>query len=50
MCPKRILDTVGVAQLINTQLHRVTVQLSPEDGYVLPVPEKAAQPWTMESG
>lgn len=38
-----------MAQPINTQLYRVTAQLSPEDGYVLPVPEKAAQPWNMET-
>lgn len=49
MCPKRILShTVGLAQPINIQLYRVTDQLLSEDSHVLPVPEKAAQPWKME--
>lgn len=44
LCPKRSLShTVRMIQSINTQLQRMTAQLSSEDDCVIPVPEKKVQ-------
>lgn len=44
LCPKGILShIVRMIQPINTQLQRMTVQLSSEDDCVIQVPEKTVQ-------